>query len=463
MAAAMVMLMAAGGGTAAEATVRICPAPAGEPLATNFMVMLGQQRAPMYIARVASGDPARRFKAMDDKTNSAAYYEHACFTYFDLQGPTEVTVTSADPIKTVKLLPTSYGINPSVSGNRIVFTLNCPGHVTLEVNDNWVNSLHLFANPPETNAPHQGDPNVIYYGPGIHEVDNVRVTSGQTVYVAGGAVVRGVPKPGGRSLFSLEGENITLRGRGIIDGTLCPTHSRHMVSVRGTNILLEGVILRDSSVWTVPIRRSEQVKVNNLKLLGYRANSDGIDICNSRNVEVIGCFIRTLDDLVVIKADKGQGPVRNIFVHDCVLWNEVAHALSVGAELREDVDQVRFANCDVIHDKGREWTLRVYHCDAARISNVTFENLRIEETKRLISVWIGKQVWSRDPERGHIDGVTFRDIRATGTQPRVELKGFDASHGVTDVKFERVSVNGQPLQAAEVKQNEFVQRVSVKP
>ncbi len=29
-------------------------------------------------------------------------------------------------------------------------------------------------------------------------------------------------------------------------------------------------------------------------------------------------------------------------------------AVSVGAELRENVDDVLFTNCDVIHDKGRE-------------------------------------------------------------------------------------------------------------
>ena len=141
--------------------------------------------------------------------------------------------------------------------------------------------------------------------------------------------------------------------------------------------------------------------IKNVKLIGYRANSDGIDICNSRDVTVDGCFIRTLDDLIVVKSDQGQGEVRKVVAKNCVLWNEVAHALSVGAELRENVDDVLFTDCDIIHDLGREWTLRVYHCDSARISNIRFENIRIEETKRLISLWIGKAVWTRDEARGH--------------------------------------------------------------
>jgi len=148
---------------------------------------------------------------------------------------------------------------------------------------------------------------------------------------------------------------------------------------------------------------------------------------------------------------------------DCVLWNEVAHALSIGAELREDVDDVLFADCDVIHDKGREWTLRVYHCDSARVSHVRFEDIRIEESHKLISLWIGTAVWTRDAQRGHIQGVTFKNIRATGVPLRVELTGFDDAHAVEDVLFQDVVVNGKPLAADNVKGNAFQRNVRVRP
>ncbi len=447
----------------AEDFVRVCPAPAGEPLSAKYSVTAGQSNVPVYIAKVASADPVRRFKAMDDKINSAQYFEQAAFASFDLQGSAGIVVTCPEPVHQAKILPSSVGIVPAIDGHRIMFKLSKPQNLVLEVNGDWVGSLQLFANPPEQNLPQPNDPNVIYYGPGIHEVDGVRVDSDKTVYIAGGAIVRGTMKAGGRdsSAFILRGTNITFRGRGIIDGSQCPTHARHLISVVGTNVTLEGVILRDSSHWTVPIRRSENIAIHNLKLIGYRANSDGIDICNSRNVEVSGCFIRTLDDLVVVKTDKGQGEARHIYVHDCVLWNEVAHALSIGAELRENVDDVRFSNCDVIHDKGREWTLRVYHCDSARITNTIFENLRIEESRRLMSLWIGPAVWSRDSERGHINDVTFKNIIASGDQPRIEFKGFDSAHGISGVKCEHAIINGQPLKADDIKRNDAVKDISI--
>jgi hypothetical protein len=263
--------------------------------------------------------------------------------------------------------------------------------------------------------------------------------------------------------FVLRGTNIMFRGRGIADGGFSTTHARHLVFVQGQDVTLEGVILRDSSTWTIPIRQSDRVQVRNVKLLGYRANSDGIDICNSRDVTVEGCFIRTLDDLIVVKTDRGQGEARGIVAKGCVLWNEVAHALSIGAELREDVEDVRFTDCDVIHDLGREWTLRVYHCDSARIRNVRFENLRIEESPRLISLWIGRAVWTRDDQRGHIEGVTFSNIRATANPLRIELEGFDETHAVEQVGYGDVVVNGRPLAARDVSTDAFVRNVTIRP
>ncbi len=458
-----------------EAAARVAPAPAGETLSSNYTVKVDGQPAPVYVARVAPADPALRWKAMDDKANSADFFETAAFAMFDMQGPVTVTVTCPQPIRSVKVLPASFGLKPEVQDHTLTLRLTEPKPVTVEVNGNWVGALHLFANPPEAPAPRPGDRNVLYYGPGIHEVSHQVVSDNQTVYVAAGAVVRGVIRPDEKyrisgysglrtysPTFLLKGTNIAFRGRGIVDGTACSTHARNLLAVQGRDILIEGVVLRDSSTWTIPIRQSDRVTVRNAKLIGYRANSDGIDICSSRDVTVEGCFIRTLDDLIVVKTDQRQGPARRIVARNCVLWNEVAHALSIGAELREDVDDVLFADCDVIHDRGREWTLRVYHCDSARISNIRFENLRIEESPRLISLWIGKAFWTRDAERGRIEGVVFKDIQAAAEPLRVELKGFDEGHAVERIVFENVTVNGRPLAPADVKTNAFVRGVVVR-
>jgi hypothetical protein len=81
----------------------------------------------------------------------------------------------------------------------------------------------------------------------------------------------------------------------------------------------------------------------------------------------------------------------------------------------------------------------------------------------LISLWIGKAVWTRDDARGRIDGVNFQNIRATAKPLRVELKGYDEQHLVENVLFREVRVNGQPLAVGDVKTNAFVRNVRVEP
>ncbi len=283
--------------------------------------------------------------------------------------------------------------------------------------------------------PKEGSPNVIYFGPGVHEIEHLEVKSGETVYLAPGAIVYGKPSgPDPRSaIIGFTRRQHHRARRGVIDGSLCPRGTRGVFYARGKNIRVEGIILRDSSGWTMPVRRCTNLLVDNVKIFGWQGNSDGIDICNCQHVEVKNCYLRTFDDLVVLKTDKGQGEERDVRVHDCVLWNEFAHALSLGAELREPLSDIHFSDCDVIHDKGREWLLRVYNCDSAPVSNVSWDRIRIEEARRLMSAWIGKAIWSKEAERGHIADITFRDI--TSVVPEVpgsyaDLVGIDAAHAV---------------------------------
>ena len=283
-------------GLAGLAQENIGQIPAGEERSKDYTVQVEGRDIPVYAVKVAPPNPARHGRPwMTRSTPPSSSTRRPLAT--STCGPVAVTVTCPGPITSAKILPSSLKIVPAVAGQKLTFSLTQPKPVTIEVNGNWVGALHLFANPPEASAPRPDDPNVIYFGPGVHEVAGLTVSSGKTVYVAAGAVVKGTADRRG-PVFTLQGEQIVLRGRGVIDGSLCPTHARNLLMVRGKDITIEGVIFRDSSVWTIPIRRSDRVTVKNAKLLGYRANSDGIDLCNSRDVTIEDCFIRTLDDLI---------------------------------------------------------------------------------------------------------------------------------------------------------------------
>ncbi|MBX2876604.1 MAG: hypothetical protein KTR30_31100 [Saprospiraceae bacterium] len=471
-----------------EHKIKIYAAPDGIELSQDFVVEVEGQGVPVYKTKIPPKEPIPRLN------HSRKIFGFASFASFDMNGNVEIKVTYPEVVNSVKVLPTSFALEPKIEGNSIAIALDEPKNITIEVNGDWHESLHIFANPFEEHIPAPDDPNVIFFGPGVHDVTSVAVGDSTTVYIAGGAYLRCGTDPNEKEVelrgtkrkppsFFLEGTNITIRGRGIIDQSAIPRANRRytIFAQDSRGIKIEGVTICDPSHWTIPIQGSDDIHVDNIKILGWRGNSDGVDISNSRDVLVENCFMRTLDDAVVIKSFAGRGEVKNVHTRKCVVWNELAHSLSIGAEVHENVSQILFEDCDVIHDVGRETALRVYHCDDAVISDVTFQNIRIEEARRLISCWIGKTRWTETEERGNIRNVTFRDIMAisapidttlTGFQDgsdwkpyiirdhaSMELTGFDEEHRVEGVLFDNVVLDGKKVEMHQVTMNEFVKGV----
>lgn len=459
--------------------VVVYPAPDGEVLNASYKMTVQGIDVPVYDAKIGMEYKANRERAMDDQPNSADFYDIAGFASFDLlSGDAEVEVTYKEPVRSAKVLPEKAGITPVIKGTKLSFKVDKPQLLTVEVNGEHVRSLHIFVNPEDKDVPDANDPDVIYFAPGIHELtESIEVKDNQTVYVAGGAILRwkdvpnvdwndrqAVRKAHGASLF-LNGKNITVRGRGIIDQEgVHRLKPRNVMFVTGDSINIEGVILRDASVWTVSLRGADNVTIDNIKLLGHRANSDGIDICDSWNVVVRNCFVRTLDDLVVVKTYNRPEGSGNVLVEKCLLWNEVAHALSIGAEIKQQVDGVIFRDCDIIGDHCREWSLRVYQCDKGVVKNIVFEDIRIEESVKFASLWINEAKWSTDPERGHIENVVFRniDLKTAPTVKGVEFLGFDAGHAVKNVTVDNVVIAGHKVTEADIVTNDYVYDLKVK-
>ena len=154
--------------------------------------------------------------------------------------------------------PLSFGITPRIAGGDIKFTLDRPRNLTIEINGSPDKALHLFANPLEEAPPKPGDPGVIYFGPGVHEVTTMTVASGATVYLAGGAVLRVAvgkdEKPttlkdwsgvkNYRKFMGVRGKGITIRGRGVIDMSPLPWHARSGIVMEGAEgVRIEGITI----------------------------------------------------------------------------------------------------------------------------------------------------------------------------------------------------------------------------
>lgn len=323
--------------------------------------------------------------------------EEAAFADFDVTEPVQVTVDVPRDFTNVTVRPLSRGIRPTVEGRRVTFTVDRPGFLSVEP-DSRHGNLHLFANAPERDVPDR-ESVTYWFGPGEHEVGRLMLRSGETLYVAKGAVVHA-------KVYAADATNVTVRGRGIIDGSrtvrdLTPDGYRHcfLAFERCRGVTVRDVTLRDSSSWSLLALDSTDITVENVKTIGmWRYNSDGFDFCNSSRIRVKGCFLRNFDDCIDFKGigskagfwmvtlDPVHYPlhrpydITDVVCEGCVVWCDWGGALQLGIETTADrMSGFVFRDIDVIHTA--DSPLRIGHMGRAEISNVLFEDIRVEYSR----------------------------------------------------------------------------------
>jgi hypothetical protein len=435
----LAILLVASSWCRGESRVVLYPAPKGEELSKDWAVEVNGRAVDVYTARV--NDPPF------EKYDFGGTYS---FVSFDFSGTATVRVRDLNgrAMQQAQIQPLSRGIRPArVDERTSEFTLDKPCHLSVEPQGRR-HPLLIFANALEANVPKPGDTNVIYFGPGLHrpEGGKIKLADNQTLYLAGGAVVEGG--------LEVRGENVTIRGRGILCGNPWPWRkgpTSHMIDMQGCrNVVITGIICRGSSHWTIVPRNCESVAITNVKICGGRVqNDDGINPCNSRHVRIADCFIRSDDDCVAAKGLVAEwGDVDDVRVERSVLWCDRARVTLLGHESRaahmrnllyRDIDIIHFTMTAFLLEPGEEMILE----------DVRFEDIRIngEGQRDLAIVQPTVNQYMRKKVPGHIRNITFKNIAVSG-QPgpyRVTLKGRDADHQTQNVTFENVTILGQSL------------------
>jgi hypothetical protein len=363
--------------------------------------------------------------------------------------------------------------------------MKAPDRLSVEINGLRNRTLMIFANPPERDAPCRGDENTIYYGPGEHMAEGpeqiIRLLSGQTLYLAGGALVTGV-------VLAENAENVKIMGRGILHGEKLagrwPSDQRHMAGwpadapsrrnmavfneCRGIEI--SGVTFVDSPAWTVMIQHSEDIFIDNVKIIGYHKNNDGIDICGSRNAVVRDCFIRCSDDGIVVKCLHDRAG-RNIGathydVSGCAIWADAASAIEIGhEECAPEVAHMRFTDIDILGQTEETYgyhAIDITNTDFADIHDIVFEDIRIERCARMFGARVREGVFGRSGySKGRIRDVTLRNIRCDGDDS-IFLAGRDEASCVYDIRLEDIIIKGRPLTSLDgVYRNPYVRDVKL--
>jgi hypothetical protein len=354
--------------------------------------------------------------------------------------------------------------------------------------DGTEGALHLFADP-EREAP-QLQPGDLYFPNGCHDVGRINLKSGQTVYLADGAVVYG-------EIYAEGVENVRVCGRGILDhskasagecskGIIDPPRPSPIEIRYSKGVIIEDIVVRDPCFLSVRPICCEDILIDNIKIVGcWRYNSDGIDLINSKNGIIKNCFVRSFDDSLCLKGfhfpyqgemfyrGKTYDTMENITFRNCVVWNEWGNALHVGVDLcAKAVKNCVFCDCDIIHASYS--CLNVSNVDYAEVSNILYENIRVEYEEGCqmpkIQEYDG-EAFEKTPKgeympflflvkvmenqyscggtkRGKLCGITFKDIKISAPKiPPSEIEGFNKEYAVKNITFENITLNGNRLKS----------------
>ncbi|MEK3885146.1 sugar-binding protein [Paenibacillus sp. PL2-23] len=396
-----------------------------------------------------NGEEKFVYKSLNNAGGNARYNSMS-FINFDTSGPAEVKIYPKAPVFEYQLRPYSYDIDSELtSDGMITFMLEPTKQVVLTLGENYDKALVICANPVEQ-AP---QPSAVaqYYGPGVHVIGHWsepgargKLQSGDTVYIAEGAVVVGAFNANDRS-------NVKIYGRGIIYGGAYP-HDEDFSSfvadsktVDVENITVEGITFTNSPGWTIRAfshddekKNVRQLTVRNVKQIGqWHYNTDGIQI-GPDGFLIENNFLQSNDDNFSLNGACRNGEIRNN-IH-WVNRNGGVYTLGWGVNRIENIH----IHDNVVYRYGSKLSIDAVFPlemtkDIAKVKNIHYKDIIIEDLG-VGTYWVDYRAKSR----GSVQDITFENITILDSKPG-KMTGYSSAIPINDVVFKNVTLKGVPV------------------
>lgn len=292
-------------------------------------------------------------------------------------------------------------------------------------------------------------------------------------------------------MFAKNQENITITGRGVIDGQgeawwkeiwriesakekLEPTKYQKMTeeankdvitepyysrtrsymfhrppmfqTFQCKNIRIEGVTFQNSPFWTINPAFCDNVTIDNVTIFNpYSPNTDGINPTSCKNVHISNCHISVGDDCITIKSGrdadgrKWATPTENVTITNCTMLSGHGGVV-IGSEMSGSIKKITIANC-VFDGTDRGIRLKAARgrggvVEDIRVSNVVMNNIQKEAF--MFNLFYDKNtvegpVTEKTPifRNIHISNVTATNVNTAGRVigiPEMPIKNLSFSN-----------------------------------
>lgn len=419
---------------------------------------------------LCSDSPNHHEEIWNDWDNSKKLRDTMCYALFthDFADAVRVKVEKRSGFSRVAVRPSAYGITTkeSASSNTVEFTL--PAYekrkVSVEFDGDRYHNLFLMPSRPDTRKPAVSGGNVSYYGPGEHTEGIIVLTEGQTLYVDEGAVL--YPQN-----IQVRGNGVTIAGRGVISGEKMRhwgeefSNADVMIDVQGnkheggyTDFRIEGVTMIDAPSWCLRVMNTDNVAIENINMIHWDLNGDGIDLCTVTGATINDCMLRAYDDCITLKVRSNADPygnVHDIRITNCIIWGDYARGIVVGPECGNvwwasgDIRNIEIRNCTVLEAaRGQALAIMQELGDfseaggPALIDNVLFEDCVVDNIHSS-----GTPIYTSQVNKGEsceMKNVVFRNVTildGLGCQP----SQVNVNNTYTSIDFDNLIYNSRKI------------------
>ena len=499
---------------------KIYPTVKTDDSCADYTVFVNGTPAALNTARVSAYPFNRRWPGHQRQIEQT---ELVNFLSMESDEEVELRIVPRIPSYSVRIRPRDLKAKATLHGDGSI-TVRVKGAQQFTVEPyGRSHALHVFIDPVSDYRIDPRDPSVRYFGAGEHDVGEIHLRSGETLFLDEGAVVYA-------TVFALHAENVKILGRGILDNRKNTEVVHYETNVTGNreavhnasrehavnllccqNVTIDGITIRDSLVYNVECLSSTKVHIHNVKIIGcWRYNADGVHFANCSDCSLTSSFLRTFDDSICVRGfanydydrflnDEKEEALsflcRGIRIADCVIWNDWGKNLQVGTETyAREITDVTFEGCKLIHTTGN--ALTIWLVDNAMVHGILFRDILVEYDDYMLkgqiqssdsdpftcdydSDYAGRLVsfqtsWHHEysligsPELlGSIDGVKIQNLRLFSTQkPIFRFTGYTEKSLVTNVELDGVFWNGEAIGetffARQTEKNEFVGAITLK-
>ncbi|MCB9315392.1 MAG: glycoside hydrolase family 28 protein [Lewinellaceae bacterium] len=221
---------------------------------------------------------------------------------------------------------------------------------------------------------------------------------------------------------------------------------------RCKNVLIDGPTIRNSPMWVMHPVLSDNVTIQNVRVISHGPNSDGCDPECCRNVLIKNCYFDTGDDCIALKSGRNQDgrrigrPIENVVVQDCEM-KDGHGGVVIGSEVSGGARNIFAENCKMDSPNlDRAIRVKTNKVRGGTIENLFFRNIKVGEVREaVVRVNMLYPIYS-DTSQTFIPvvrNIYVENVKSKKSRYGVYIDGYDAANPVrnvhlTNCKFEGV-------------------------